>query len=346
MTSTHILNLHLMNNMHIENEIGSEFHSVSPDCGYGLKLPFSGHLVFSGRTAIETVLKEIPDAKRALLPSYCCDSMIQPFRDAGIEVNFYPVFFENGMKVNISGEADIIFLCNYFGFSFPMPDLSGFNAVIIEDITHSLFSLIPYNLQSHYLVASLRKWEPINCGGYCAGVNSELSQIPIVKPPEEFIKEKSEAMELKAKYLSDFDETKKSLFLSLFRDSNHWFASSYSGLSIDDFSRDYISTVDMDMQRFIRRRNADILYKKLKGKVTFLFAQEDMDCPLFVPILLPNRDDVRHSFQVNRIYCPVHWPKPDGCESNLYDQELSLICDQRYSAEDMERIVSVIEPLL
>lgn len=34
---------------------------------------------------------------------------------------------------------------------------------------------------------------------------------------------------------------------------------------------------------------------------------------------------------------------PMGCgRSNLYDMELSLICDQRYDESDMEKIVSVL----
>ncbi len=57
-------------------EIGSEFHRMPFESGHGLILPAPGSLVFSGRTAIETVLKEIPEARKAALPSYCCDRMI------------------------------------------------------------------------------------------------------------------------------------------------------------------------------------------------------------------------------------------------------------------------------
>ena len=42
------------------------------------------------------------------------------------------------------------------------------------------------------------------------------------------------------------------------------------------------------------------------------------------------------------IYCPVHWPKPKqipiGLSNVLYEQELSLVCDQRYDKKDMMRI--------
>ena len=227
-----------------------------------------------------------------------------------------------------------------------MPDLSGFHGVIIEDITHSLFSEHPYHPQSHYLVASLRKWEPINCGGYCSNINGKLHYEPIKSPPMEYLRMKMTAMELKKEYLLDLDKKKKQHFLSMFGESNHWLAENYSGLSIDQGSKEYLSTVDTEKQRLIRRRNAKVLYEGLKRKVHFLFPIEDMDCPLFVPILLHDRNEIRKALSSAQIYCPVHWPRPDSCDSNLYERELSLICDQRYKEEDMERIISALKPLL
>lgn len=321
----------------MEKEIGSEFHKVLFENGHGLIYPRQGSLVFSGRTAIEAVLKQLSYAHTALLPSYCCDSMIVPFRDAGIEVNFYKVVWDDGLKVEIDGSADIMLWCNYFGFKNDIPDFSG---VIIEDITHSVLSSSPSHLRSDYLVASLRKWEPINCGGYSSVI---LEGLP---PSDEFVRLKTIAMELKTEYLKDADKEKKDRYLQMFADSNHWLAENYSGLLIDSFSRNYLERVDVERQRKIRRDNARVLYEGLKGKVQFLFPEEDMDCPLFIPILLQHREEIRAHLTKNKIYCPVHWPKPERCESNIYDQELSLVCDQRYGIEDMKRIVSVIQEVL
>jgi hypothetical protein len=153
-------------------------------------------------------------------------------------------------------------------------------------------------------------------------------------------------MELKTEYLKDSGKKKKEKYLQMFAESNHWLGEHYSGLSIDSFSRDYLKSVDVEQQRKIRRENAKALYEGLNGRVQFMFPVENMDCPLFVPILLPNRNEVRAHLTKNDIYCPVHWPKPEGCESNIYYLELSLICDQRYGIEDMKRIVSVIKEVI
>ncbi len=314
-------------------EIGSEFHKMPVESGRGLTYPRQGSLVFSGRTAIEAVLKKIPSARSVLVPSYCCESMIVPFNAAGIEVKHYAVNWNGKLEINIEDSADILLWCNYFGYQNDMPDFDG---VVIEDITHSFLSEKQFHEKSDYLVASLRKWEPIYCGGYCSVETSGG------KPSEKFIEGKSAAMDLKAEYLCDLDEGKKPRFLQMFNESNQWLADNYSELSIDSWSREYLNHVDVEEQRRNRRQNAHALHESLKGKVQFLFSEEDMDSPLFVPVLLENRDKVRKHLTENKIYCPVHWPKPDGAESNIYDMELSLICDQRYGLNDMERIVSVL----
>jgi len=321
----------------MEREIGSEFHRMSVEGGHGLALPRPGSLVFSGRTAIEGVLRQLPEARTALLPSYCCDSMIVPFRDAGIEVRFYSVEWNDSLKVEIDGSADILLWCNYFGFRNEMPEFDG---IVIEDMTHSMLSTRQCHERSDYLVGSVRKWEPVNCGGYCSvKMDGEA-------PPDEFLQVKTRAMELKREYLENPEPGKKPVFLSMFGESNHWLAEHYSGLSIDPWSREFLSRVDVKKQRDRRRDNAGVLYEGLRGKVQFMFPVEDMDCPLFVPILIQNRDEIRKYLTNNEIYCPVHWPCSEGCASNLYGQELSLICDQRYGPEDMERIVSVIREVL
>lgn len=318
-------------------EIGSEFQRIAPDAGHGLIYPRPGTLMFSGRTAIKAVLGQLPGMHTAFLPSYCCDSMIVPFRDAGIDVGFYQVEWDEKLRIEIDGSADILVWCNYFGFKNEIPEFDG---VVIEDITHSFLSESPCHPRSDYLVASLRKWEPVICGGYCS-VETDGE-----KPDKEFIDLKTSAMELKTKYLNDLDEEKKPKFLKMYSDSNHWLANHYSDLTIDHFSQEYLGSVDMERQRKIRQENARFLYEGLSGKVRFMFPIEDMDCPLFVPILLPNRDKVRAHLTRNEIYCPVHWPKPEKCDSNIYDMELSLICDQRYGIEDMNRIVSVLKEVV
>ena len=336
-------------------EIGSEFHFEKTNIGEGILTPsdvVDSCFVFSGRTAIETVLKNEPDIHKALLPSYCCDSMIEPFRQAGINVSFYSVSYENGLQVNliIPEDVDCILWCNYFGFSVSMPDMSEFLArggIVIEDITHSFYSKVQSHEQSTFLVASLRKWEPLLCGGYCASRKGAMNHVPVHGPMESFVTLKMSAMNLKRRYLDGDTEVEKSVFLGMFSEANDWLADNYTGLSINQYSKNYLLHVDYRAHQSKRISNAIILYEGLTHNpyIEFLFPIEDMDCPLFVPVIVQNgkRDLIRKKLIEHSIYCPVHWPHPkDECKSNLYDIELSLICDHRYNEKDMQRIVEVL----
>ncbi|WP_295218806.1 hypothetical protein [Ruminococcus sp.] len=336
-------------------EIGSEFYySETKHVKANSALCWGNcfNFVFSGRTAIETVLRNEKNVRKAMLPSYCCDSMIEPFRQAGIEVCFYPVYFDKNItfKIDIPNDVDCLLWCNYFGFKLSMPYLDEFKergGIVIEDITHSFLSMKQFHKTSDYLVASLRKWEPVLCGGYFAVRKSIALDFELEQPPETFLNKKMKAMKMKGQYLSGDSDIDKSTFLNAFSESNEWLAKHYSCLAIDEYSRKILLNVDYQKQRKIRISNARILYKGLEFNqdVSFLFPIDSMDCPLFIPVVIApgKRNAIRKKLIDNQIYCPVHWPHPSAsCQSNLYEMELSLICDQRYSEDDMQRIVDVL----
>ena len=337
-------------------EIGSEYHYCEIESGKGIKIPKGfkdSCFSFTGRTAIETVIRN-ELIHKVLIPSYCCDSMIEPFREAGIQICFYDVNYNEcfDVQLNIPENVDCLLWCNYFGFSMDMPMLTDFisrGGIVIEDITHSFFSKRQYNLQSHYIVASLRKWVAILCGGYCATTIGKLNVKPTNTPSDVFLELRKSAMMLKTDYLEN-GNISKAEFLNKYSESNRWLGDNYSDYTIDKFSMDYLLHLDLERVRDIRRTNAKVLYEGFNGMhiIRPLFKVTDMDCPLFVPVVVLNgkRDLVRQKLIENNIYCPVHWPHPkENCESNLYEIELSLVCDQRYNEDDMQRVVSVLHAI-
>ena len=93
--------------------------------------------------------------------------------------------------------------------------------------------------------------------------------------------------------------------------------------------------------------NARFLIDELKKiDIKPLLSLEDEHVPLFVPVLLKNRDKVRRAMFQKEIYCPVHWPL-DGMEikrgAQMAREELSLIIDQRYGRKEMDEIISVLK---
>ena len=82
-------------------------------------------------------------------------------------------------------------------------------------------------------------------------------------------------------------------------------------------------------------------------------ALSSTDTPMFVPVLVPDgkRDALRQYLTDRNIYCPVHWPlsrlhAPDERLEKLLAGELSLVCDQRYTEQDIRRIAQAAADFL
>lgn len=82
-------------------EIGSEFWDVPIGTSCNNYFPRQTAWFLSGSSALQAIIKELEEAQSVALPSWCCLTMIKPFVDAGMEVSFYPVYFDNGLVQEI-----------------------------------------------------------------------------------------------------------------------------------------------------------------------------------------------------------------------------------------------------
>ncbi|CDE97227.1 putative uncharacterized protein [Clostridium sp. CAG:567] len=80
-------------------EIGSEFWLEDKNkIEYESEFIKSENLFLSGRTAIDYALQIIENIKKiekVYFPSYCCESMLLPFQERNIKIEFYAVTEEN-----------------------------------------------------------------------------------------------------------------------------------------------------------------------------------------------------------------------------------------------------------
>ena len=339
-------------------EIGSEFWT-SDTCNHCSDYPFwndwrgDKKFYLSGRTALEAIIRDILrdyDIKTAYLPSYCCHTMIEPFLRHGLKVEFYPVVYKDG-SLHIScndNKHDVTLVLDYFGFHGYAPE-SLSDTVTIRDLTHSLLSANSHELKSDYTFASFRKWGAVAGAAIaCKSEGKFHSSECQNETNDKYIDIRKRAYALKASYISGQITDKH--FLDLFITAEELLEKDYAGYSADNESLDAAAVLKRYSQA--RRENAVFLLNGLlKSKlVTPVFPKMRCgDVPLFVPVLVngDSRDALKKYLIENRIYCPTHWPLSDlhtisSEEKVLYEQELSLICDQRYTVEDMRRIVSVI----
>lgn len=335
-------------------EIGSEFW-IDAIIGEMHAVP-KETFVLSGRTAIDLIMQDILKSRKVrnvYLPAYCCDSMIDPFIRNGIEVVLYDMCFDGSLHYQIDEDKsiDIFYVNNYFGYENTISNdvikrFKAKGAIIIYDKTHSLFMTDdPTDALADYTFASIRKWMGVVCGAVvnksCGTFDATLIEYP-------FLQCKIEAMQEKRRYIEGDSNIDKQSFLGKYAEFGHHIADDYQGYKMDEQSVRIWQQSNMFSIREVRRENATFLHQALS--LQFIGKLTAKSCPLFVPVLLKNteeRNTVRKRLIEEQIYCPIHWPKNQMITQNMevnkiFDTELSLICDQRYSAVDMERIVKVI----
>lgn len=325
-------------------EIGSEFWSVPVTSKKNEIFPERAQWFISGRGALQSVLSELKDIRTVAMPSWCCDTMIRPFKDAGIEVSFYPVYFRERIRKELSFESDALLLMDYFGYSDSSPDIIGYKGTVIRDVTHSVFTSQPTD--AGYYFGSLRKWCGVWTGGYAWTADGH--PLKDADPEDVYYSSlRKEAMALKERYING-DKAVGKEYLGIFGKAEDYLdiAGMTAASGRDEEAAIYLDT---DFMKSRRRANACVLMENLADLLIFPELKED-DCPLFVPVMIPEgkRDELRMFLIEREIYCPVHWPVTDvhnltDKEKELYDGELSLVCDQRYSEEDMERIAETVK---
>lgn len=330
----------------MSREIGSEFWDVPVAEQSNSLFPNTTQWYLSGRSALNSIIKEClkKGCSDVAMPSWCCDSMIKPFTEAGIKVKFYPVYWNDKLVKKVDFDSDILFLMDYFGYTDSENiELEDYKGIVIRDLTHSLFSSA-YSDAGFYF-GSLRKWCGVWTGGY-AWTDDNHKLLFEKSNESDYITLRQKAMQLKTAYISGND-VKDNGYLQTFDEAE----SILENIGIAPAAeRDINLAKQLDVKKLFlqRRENAEILRKELKKQLIFA-DMKDTDCPMFVPILVPDgkRDALRRYLINNNIYCPVHWPVSEyhiltEKEKYIYDNELSLVCDQRYTSDDMNRIVETI----
>lgn len=344
-------------------EIGSEFWNIPLQSIGNDVFPPSTEWFLSGRSALLAVIKNLSGKTSIAMPSWCCESMIKPFVNAGMQVRFYPVYFKDGEVIQeVRTDCDVLFLMDYFGYTqreTRIPCLTGgqlrdttewnkSHPCVIRDVTHSLFSGT-YS-DADYYFGSLRKWCGIWTGGYAwtkQGHPLFCCDMEEKAEGKKYVSLRKQAMEEKLIYISDETSADKG-FLKIFQKAEEILEK--SGICEAD-KRDIVCAEKLDVGYITSRRraNAKILMDAFPEWIIYR-TLSDSDCPMFVPVLVPGgqRDQLKKYLMENGIYCPVHWPVSkyhdlDDQTGFLYNNELSLVCDQRYTKEDMYRIVDVIQ---
>lgn len=341
-------------------EIGSEFHlEIANQIHYSNYFE-DGDLYGYARGVLNQLVNQLAKlgVKRFLVPNYLCESVLTPFLNNEIKVEYYCI--NSDLTINEKDFSDkfsncqAVYVINYFNinnehFIRERFDLS--NVLTIIDVTHNFFNTD--KSESDIYIASLRKWLSVPSGAYLKlnkPLDFEVTMVNNLKIKEAIYK-RFYAASLKQRYLVNNEEILKVNFLNLFNDSEQLLDEyGYDTVSIDVLSKSILNTTDWQQIFKRRQENFHYLDRNLKDlhEITYLCENENEQVPIGFPIFTPRRDELRTYLISNKVYCPVHWPIPEKMSlkneivENINAHILTLPCDQRYSIEDMGRMVALI----
>lgn len=327
--------------------IGGEFE-IDPNATKGIfKEQENTYYYSSGRAALYQILKSIIDHNKHIwLPDYLCNTVINSVERAGYLYSFYEL--NDNLEVSIDDltrngfqSSDVILLINYFG----LQHLQGIttkirdkypSAIIIEDDVQAFFEFHENpNPEADYRYSSLRKTFAIPDG---APVYTK-HPMPLAMEENTFAPFKYKAAYLKFRRdtLQNDEE-----YLSQFKIGNDLIDSNLdSVMSVE--SKALYGALDIEEVKRKRKANSKYIVDALsKAGIKTVLPIPDDCTPLFVPIWLEKRDDIRKKMFAKEVFCPVHWPL-EGLKlkkgAEMAEHELSLIVDQRYEANDIEEIL-------
>lgn len=333
--------------------IGGEFPIAAADLlNAGIKQTVSPdvYAYSSGRAALYQILKFLQQEKginHILLPDYLCSSVMVPVKALGLDFTLYPIDEQLELEPTsfsrLYKNCTAVLLINYFGLKDLTAQIKAIrgkdeNAIIIEDDVQAYYEFKKPLGDVDFKFTSLRKTFAIPDGGLVK-TNHPL---PRVETHNTFGQYKAAAALLKSMREGNFSDQ---IYLEMFEkgeslidDELEWGMSS--------IAENLYSHLDDECVKDQRLSNARYLVSLLKEKgITPVLHLLDDHVPLFIPIQLDNRDEVRRRMFQHEVFCPVHWPL-EGMDVKrgkvMAETELSLIVDQRYGQKDMDELLRLL----
>lgn len=306
----------------------------------------------SGRSALYAILKTIQrgyNVTKVLIPEYNCESVVATVMASGLKYELYGISSDLGVDLDslfrLLDSSCVIILNNYFGLldlkdNIELIKRKYSSCIVIEDDVQAFYYYKDREQVADYSFTSLRKWFAIPDGGLAKAKKGNLLEF---SQSASFPIDKMCGLVLKSMRgdIKDCDRVYMQLLEAGEMNIDNELLSTAS-----IFSRKIYQRLNLDNIAKRRVANSEYVKEGLSSLgISPIHNLENDSVPLFVPILLNNRNKVRKALFSNEIFCPVHWP----CESidsplanYMATHELSIIIDQRYGIKDMERILNII----
>ena len=344
-------------------EFGSDFHNISGFRGKSNTLydfyPKANYYA-DGRQAL-IHLYHSQGWQRLWIPEYFCYDVIASLKEAGLNLMFYQDWpdchADSNTFVAIQSKGlflpkDAILRVNYYGTRSCRSTEKLPVAAVVEDHTHDLIGDWPKHSTADWCVASLRKTLPIPEGGMLwSPAGLKLPEAPKASEENEQIATiRRESMKLKARYLAG-EAVEKAEFRKGFMETEECF-NHLPVCALDMMSQQYLKNFDI-LDWYNQKRENWTALKGIEKDGVHVLALEKKDCYPFSLVLLfdgsEERDRVRKALIEHQIYPAVLWNVPDTASSEAKSfsrSMLSIHCDGRYTADDIEQLRVLVESIL
>lgn len=302
------------------------------------------HCFHNARSALHHVITDLAP-KRLWLPAYLCPDILQATSEASTEIRYFNLTKDlqpdtGFLAPRLQGD-DVILTINYFGrgpadawLQF-IENRSG--TIWIEDCAQVIDTGAIST--SDFCIYSPRKILGVPDGGILVdkvGLVSAPRLTPLVD--REFML----PCRLRAEDPRDLNNEE---WFSAFQRVEQ--AQTVSLEKISDVAQTVLETTPLKPMSNARLRNYNFLHDRL-GDIALYPESAKRWIPLCFPVLSDNADGLVGYLAQNRIFCPRYWrdlPVGTGAFADahmLSNMIVGLPCDQRYSEQDMDRIVNLV----
>ncbi|MDD5157880.1 hypothetical protein [Sulfurimonas sp.] len=291
----------------------------------------------SGRNAFKYILKT-QSIKKAYLPCFICDSIVEPLQELEIEYEFYNIDnnFEIVQKLDIK-DNEKLFYINYFALKSEyikrLTDM--YSNKLIVDNTQAFFEKPIKNIDTIY---SPRKFFGVSDGGYLYTSKTIADKLDVDESSEKTIQLLGRIDKNATSFYDDYQKAEQRLM----------------NLPIKNMSRltqKILSSIDYQTIQQKRKENFKYLHSELKS-INLLEIDESLKFTPFVYTLLSGGEiytSLKTKLIENKIYVAKYWNEVLGrkstteIEKDFVNNIIPLPIDQRYSLEDMKRIIETIK---
>jgi hypothetical protein len=287
----------------------------------------------TGRNALEYLLIA-GQYQKIYLPYYTCDVLLEPINKLGIAYEFYNINeqMEAIFDVSVIGEKECFLYTNYFGMKDDFVDFLQRKCVnLIVDNAQAFYAEPLNNVDTFY---SPRKFFGVTDGAYLYSnklVSMNLKQDVSHTRFEHLLRRLDISAENGYPYFINNDESLSDMPI----------------LKMSNLTQKILASIDYAAIAKIRKENYDYLDQALKDLNRISFKLNSKQVPMVYPFY-SNDTSLRKRLIEHGVYTAQYWPNVlewvsvETIEWRLANNLIHLPIDQRYSQEDLNKIIKII----